>query len=74
MVCGYDKLRSGQIAKRGAWNTCASKAEAAMLDLTPTAQPPIMSAPAVDRTFRRAPPPGVYSREPYLSDARPRRG
>jgi hypothetical protein len=45
MVCGYDKLRSGQIAKRGAWNTCASKAEAAMLDLTPTAQPPIMSAP-----------------------------
>src|SRR5947207_11728111 len=56
MVCGYDKVKVGQNANRSAWNTCASKAEAARLDLTPTAPAAYAERPAVDRVFRKGPP------------------
>src|SRR5437667_9714559 len=56
IVCGYDKVKVGQNANRGAWNTSASKAEAARLDLTPTAPAAYAEHPAVDRVFRKGPP------------------
>src|SRR5947207_13145127 len=55
MVCGYDKVKVGQNANRSAWNTCASKAEAARLDLTPTAPAAYAERPGVDRVFRQGP-------------------
>jgi len=73
MVCCYDKLRSGQIAKRGAWNTCASKAEAVMLDLTPTAPPAHYERPRGGSNVSKGASAGcMRAREPYLSDARSR--
>ena len=63
------KLRSGQIAKRGAWNTCASKAEAAMLDLTPIEPAAHYERPAVDRMFRKVPPRGACVGDTAFSDA-----
>src|SRR5437764_13686540 len=70
MVCGYDKVKVGQNANRGAWNTCASKAEAARLDLTPTAPAAYAERPAVDRVFRKGPPRGwVCAGDSALSSA-----
>jgi len=67
MVCGYDKVKVGQNANRSAWNTCASKAEAARLDLTPTAPAAYAERPAVDRVFRKGPPLGGFVPETLLS-------
>jgi hypothetical protein len=72
MVCGYDKVKVGQNANRGAWNTCASKAEAASSISPQPRQSPITSAPAVDRMFRKVPPRGVCAGDPAFSGARSR--
>jgi hypothetical protein len=63
----YDKVKVGQNANRGARNTCASKAEAARLDLTPTAPAAYAERPAVDRVFRKGPPLGGFVPETLLS-------
>lgn len=74
MVCAYDKVKVCQTVNRGVRNMCASKAEAALLDLTPTGLGAHDEPPAVDRMFRTVPPPGVCAGDPYLSDARVRAG
>jgi hypothetical protein len=45
-----------------------------MLDLTPTAPAAYYERPAVDRMFRKVPPPGVCAGDPALSGARSRGG